>query len=248
MTLKEQALALYKTAFPDDPDDYAADFINRFFEKNCRYILKDDRLVSMLFLLGGRLIKDKKSYPVLYLYAAATLPEYRGNGLMAELIEKSKLEAKEKGAFLLTKPASESLFGYYEKFGFKTAVFSADRPIKKQNYAKPLKEMKREEYETARNKLLKDTPYITLDDTNFALSFFTLFGDDDSVAAVDITEDPPFVKEFITRDEKGTDRLLSSLDKTEALFRIKGDAPFAMIIAPKGEATCEKIHFSLALD
>ena len=155
MTLKEQALELYKTAFPDDPDDFAADFINRFFGENCRYILKDGRIASMLFLLCGSLTEKGKKRPVLYLYAAATLPEYRGMGLMGELIEKAKTEAKEKEALLLTKPATPSLFGYYGRFGFKTAVFSEERLVKKENDAVPLGKIDRRNTKNTRKSSLK---------------------------------------------------------------------------------------------
>lgn len=244
MTLKEQALELYKTAFPDDPDDFAADFISRFFDENCRYILKDDRIASMLFLLCGSLTEKGKKLPVLYLYAAATLPEYRGMGLMGELIEKAKTEAKEKGALLITKPATPSLFGYYGRFGFKTAVLSEDRLVKKENDAEPLGKIEREEYEKNKEILLENVPNISLSDSEYALSFFTLFGDENTVAAVDTTEEPPVVKEFISKDGQGRDRLLSALDTSEAIFRINGNVPFAMTVPQ----TDTLIHFMLALD
>ncbi len=244
MTLKEQALALYKTAFPDDPDDFAADFINRFFDESCRYILKDGRLVSMLFLLCGSFIKNGKNYSVLYLYAAATLPEYRGMGLMAELIEKAKAEAKEKDTLLLTKPATSSLFDYYGKFGFKTAVFSEDRIIKRQIDSEPLGKIGLEEYEKIKENLLGNTPHVNLTDSEYTFSFFTLFGDENTVATVDMAENPPVVKEFISKDEQGRDRLLAALKTDEALFRINGNVPFAMTIPQ----TDIPIHFMLALD
>ena len=244
MTLKEQASALYKTAFPDDPDDFALGFINRFFEKNCRYILKDDRIASMLFLLDGSLKENGGKRPALYLYAAATLPEYRGMGLMAGLIEKAKAEAKEKGAFLLTKPATPSLFSYYESFGFKTAVFSEEKLVKRETDQKPLGKIGFEEYERLKEKLLENTPHVNLTDSKYVLSFFDLFGDENTVAAVDTAEEPPVVKEFITGDGQGRDRLLASLNSDEAIFRINGNTPFAMTIPP----TDTSIHFMLALD
>ena len=52
---KDDALRLYLTAFPEDDRDFAEDFLDRFFEKACRYIIKDGRLVSMLFLLDATL-------------------------------------------------------------------------------------------------------------------------------------------------------------------------------------------------
>ncbi len=248
MTLKEQALSLYQTAFPDDPQDFAEDFINRFFENSCRYILKDGKLVSMLFLLDATLDANGTSAPAAYLYAAATLPEYRGRGLMAELIEKAKAEMVGNGKCLITKPAEPSLFNYYERFGFKTAVFSEDRLINKQTHAEPLKTLSKEEYTFKREELLKDKPHITLSDMNYALSFFTLSGDENTIAAVDTDETPPIVKEFISEDEKGRDKLLSALNTDRAVFRTEGKTPFAMVIPPNCTEVPKNPHFMLALD
>lgn len=242
--LKEQALTLYKTAFPEDPDDFAADFINRFFDKSCRYILKNDKIVSMLFLLDGSLVENGKFSPVLYLYAAATHPEYRGEGLMGELIEKAKTEAENKGAFILTKPASASLFDYYGRFGFKTAVFSEDRLINKQTDVEPLGKINRNEYEKTKKNLLENKSYVNLTDGEYTFSYFTLLGNENTVAAVDTSEAPPVVKEFISKDEQGSDKLLAALKTDEAVFRLEGNSPFAMLI-PCPE---KPIHFMLALD
>lgn len=54
-----------------------------------------------------------------YLYAAATLPEYRGRGIMTELISYANNDARQNGAsFCALMPASRSLFSYYEKSGY----------------------------------------------------------------------------------------------------------------------------------
>lgn len=246
--LKEQALTLYKAAFPEDPEDFAADFINRFFDKDCRYIIRDEKLVSMLFLLDAKMVFGGEKISGKYLYAAATLPEYRGKGLMAELIEKSKAETVEKGKFLLTKPAEPSLFDYYGKFGFKTAVFSEDKLIKKQTEASPLKVITAEEYRIKREELLNECAYITLCDNDYVLSSFTLFADENTLAAVDTLETPPIVKEFISKDEEGIDKLLTAISADEAFFRIEGETHFAMIIPPNNIKIPQKLHFMMALD
>ncbi len=202
----------------------------------------------MLFLLDCEIKADGKTSKGKYLYAAATLPEYRGQGLMAELIEKAKAETVEKGQYLVTKPAEPSLFAYYGKFGFKTAVFLEDRLINKQTDAEPLKTLSKEEYTFKREELLKDKPHITLSDMDYAISFFTLSGDENTIAAVDTSETSPIVKEFISEDEKGRDKLLSALNTDRAVFRTEGKTPFAMVIPPNGTEVPKNLHFMLALD
>lgn len=245
MNLKEQAINLYKIAFPEDSEAFIETFFDRFFEKDCRYVLKDGKLVSMLFLLDATLQNGMEKVKGKYLYAAATLPDFRGQGLMSKLIENAKIETVDKGDFLLTKPAEPSLFGYYERFGFKTVTKLDERVYKLQNKADPLPEISLSAYLERKQKLLLNTPYLTLSDTVFLYDDMSLFGNENTLAAVDMETDVPQVKEFVSKHEKGKDSLLSALGKNEAIFREEGSEPFAMIISEKD---LKSICFTLALD
>jgi predicted N-acetyltransferase YhbS len=57
-----------------------------------------------------------------YVYGVVTLPEYRGRGCSTALLEYADTVLQDKGyqAAVLV-PASESLFGFYEKRGYETA-------------------------------------------------------------------------------------------------------------------------------
>ncbi len=59
-----------------------------------------------------------------YIYGVATLPEHRGRGYAARLMRYADGELRAKGfkASVLV-PASESLFGFYEKLGYKKAFY-----------------------------------------------------------------------------------------------------------------------------
>lgn len=111
---REDIILLWHECFGD-----SREYIE-FFLDNCPDIIcvgstVSDRLVSMLFLLDGRI----SEYCVKYLYAACTSPEFRGRGLMSGLIEFSEkycAEIGSDGIFLV--PAEKSLYSYYEKFGF----------------------------------------------------------------------------------------------------------------------------------
>ena len=235
---KDDALRLYLTAFPEDEPTFAEDFLNRFFDRDCRYIIKDGRLISMLFLLDATMHFGEREVRGKYLYAAATFPEYRGQGLMAELIEKAKAETVQKG--------TESLFGFYGNFGFKTAVFENDTLYTLKNERQPLKEITLEEYLVKRKVIEQSSPYITLNDTDYAYAGLTLYGDENTLAAVDLSATPPHVKEFHSGTENGKDALLCTINQKEAIFRETGITPFAMIIMPNNEILTVK--FTLALD
>ncbi len=115
-------------------DDY--DYINLLFSSEfdiCDTFLKecDGKVVSALYLLRSNIDFEGKRYHGRYLYAAATSPEYRGKGIMAELINEAKLYCeKKKLDFISLVPANEGLYNYYSKFGFKTAMHRYETQVK----------------------------------------------------------------------------------------------------------------------
>ncbi len=230
MTLKEQAIQLYKTAFPTDSDEFINSLFSKYFNDNLFYLLLDGKVVSMLFLIPCELKMFEQKYPAAYLYAAATLPQYRGQGLMTKLINRIKKETVENGVALITKPANKGLYDYYAKFGFKTAFYQGNNDA-----LKPLEnslEITAKKYIEIREALLKNTPHILLSDMDFALSGLKFFGNEKFCVAADSFEGSLNVKEFLTED-----------------FDINGaNNPFAMMICPKGIHFPEKMHFGPAMD
>ncbi|HZK21908.1 MAG TPA: GNAT family N-acetyltransferase [Oscillospiraceae bacterium] len=104
-------------------------YLNAFFEsvykgENTLVYIKDKRVVSALYIIPYTMLYKGREIKVAYLYALATNPAYRGRGIMGELIERSFEICKSRGYSLITLiPSEHSLFGYYERFGFK-AIFS----------------------------------------------------------------------------------------------------------------------------
>ena len=92
-----------------------------FFERNKgsfhAYVCEEDnRLVSALYLIDCALNGEKAHY----LCGAATMPEYRGRGIVSALIAYALDDAKRRGdRFSLLFPASDSLYGFYAKFGYQ---------------------------------------------------------------------------------------------------------------------------------
>ncbi len=91
-------------------------FFSANFDNLSAYIVLDgDLIVSALYLVNT-LLNGQKAH---YLCGASTLPEYRNQGIMAKLIEYALNDAKKSGdVFSILFPANESLYSYYEKFGY----------------------------------------------------------------------------------------------------------------------------------
>lgn len=114
---KEELAELWKISFGDD-DAY----IQAFMAQNlaaCRVPVceAEGRIVSAAYLLPVTCVqKGKKPVACRYLYAAATLPAFRGRGYMGKLLTFVRQNISEP---VLLVPAEPSLEGYYERFGFK---------------------------------------------------------------------------------------------------------------------------------
>lgn len=118
-----QIISLWQACFGDSRD-YIENFLSkRFNTENCMVFREDDVIVSMLFLLDGKIIISGEAFDSYYLYAACTALHHRNSGLMVQLLEKSFQYAAMKNKDLICLvPANEKLFYYYSRFGF-TACF-----------------------------------------------------------------------------------------------------------------------------
>lgn len=121
--------AIWLSSFPEDsPADIAFFWESGFNPEQAVVHTVAGRPVSMLFLLPAALSLPGHPYtlPVGYVYAAATLPEFRGRGIFSSLLEAAHNTARRSGmraTFL--RPAQPSLETFYARLGYRPA-FRAD--------------------------------------------------------------------------------------------------------------------------
>ncbi len=104
-----------------------------FFFQNCypfsrAVVAKNDenKVIAMLFLIPSKALIDGKEHKTEYIYAVGTHPDYRKRGISGELLSFTHKALKNEGAlFSYLRPAEQSLFGFYEKYGYKT-LFGMD--------------------------------------------------------------------------------------------------------------------------
>ena len=115
----DSIIQLWKTCFGDN-DKYIKNFIvNRMTSENCLVYRKNQDIISMMFLLSGEIKIAHSYFKSLYIYAACTVPEQRGKGIMAQIIKAAEKIARNNDIdYICLAPATESLFQYYSKFGF----------------------------------------------------------------------------------------------------------------------------------
>lgn len=108
-----------------DPEPYIEFFFQNAFEPQKTVIFEaDGQACSMFFLLDSTVWISGAEHQAAYLYAAATLPEYRSRGFMGRMIRFSGELCRAKGKdYIVLVPAGESLFDYYSRFGFQTYFY-----------------------------------------------------------------------------------------------------------------------------
>lgn len=116
----EELCVLWRTCFDDG--DFSEFYLkNRATEDNMLVIHRDGRPVSMASFLPAVYHTPKGAIPVRYVYAVATLPEYRGQGLARKILTCGSALWDEP---LVLCPADEHLYKYYGKMGFVGAFRS----------------------------------------------------------------------------------------------------------------------------
>ena len=116
---------IWKKVF-GDTDAYIDRYFSELFQKIQIAVLRSaqNKPVSMLSMIPVCLSTGKQKLPGHYIYAAATLPEYEGQGIMTGLLEFCCKRAAVAGdAFSCLVPASDSLFRFYEKRGYRTLFY-----------------------------------------------------------------------------------------------------------------------------
>lgn len=114
--LQEQLISIWQESFGDSKE-----YIQNFFEKNAGYTKvvmceREGLIVSAAYLLPITYIqKNSTALDCYYLYAAATLPAYRGCGYFGHILQFVNEHIKEP---VILVPASESLVDYYKGQGF----------------------------------------------------------------------------------------------------------------------------------
>jgi hypothetical protein len=125
-TDREAVMHLWQTCFGDDEAYVDFYFKNRFSVENMLVIHRDGRPVSMASLLPVTLTVDGERVEAYYVYAVATLPEYRGQGLASRILSHAK-DKIGRPLLLQVENGSMELEAFYGKQGFFSAFQKQER-------------------------------------------------------------------------------------------------------------------------
>ncbi len=116
---KADVMAIYNVCFPGE-ESFCRWFFDRVYRPENTLVWEQDGLAAAVQLLPVRLALGGRQVPCTYIYAAGTLPQLRGRGLMAALLERSFALSAARGDQLSVLITQEpSLIGYYARFGYR---------------------------------------------------------------------------------------------------------------------------------
>ena len=117
--MKRDLRVLWAKSFPDPQAVINFFFQYRYRADQCLALVRENRVISALHLLPAQIVTENGRSPVQYIYAAATLPEYRNTGCMTQLLKAAEDLGTSRGIpFTALVPSVQSLFPYYERSGF----------------------------------------------------------------------------------------------------------------------------------
>lgn len=123
--MRGQLSALWQRAFGDPPRVPRYFLFNGFSPQDCLVYRAGGRIAAAVYLLPAFVLCGGRRVRAHYIFAAATLPEFRGRGYMSSLMAYAAIAGADRGdRFSVVLPAEESLYGFYEKQGY-SPFFSA---------------------------------------------------------------------------------------------------------------------------
>ena len=144
---KMSVLQLFKICFPGEVNFADWFFSDVFQSENTLVYETDGKIIAALQTIPVELKYREKTYKSSYLYGVGTLPEYRGKGVMKELIDFT-LEEEKKNLmdFAVLIVQSQSLLNYYERFGFKRLFGVSEKEITAENHNLKILEMSEKDF------------------------------------------------------------------------------------------------------
>ena len=232
---EEAALrALFTEAFGDEA--FTDLFFARGYSRERCLAAFDGALLGALHWFDCTLEGERAAY----VYGIAAFRHCRGRGIGSTLI-RAAVETLQREGYerILLVPAEVSLFGYYERFGFRTASTIREMQVTA-GEALPIRRLTVSEYAAARRKLLPENGVLQEGPCLDLLSGYAEFYATPRAMAA-VTGD---VVWELLGDGADTPGLIAALGLETATVRMPGPGrPFAMALG--GE---EDIYLGLALD
>lgn len=219
--------ALWKAAFGDEDAFIDSFFSSAWAPDRTASIVAEGRLAAALYWLDC----EYRGQKLAYIYAVATHPDFRGQGLCRALMERAHGQLARSGyASALLSPAGEGLRAMYRKLGYRDCCFLREQRAVTSGAPCAIRQLSPEEYARLRRQYLPEDGVIQEgENLRFLASWYDFFAGEDFLLAAVREEKNLFGAELLGNAAQ-TPHILAALDCREGTFRCPGgEIPFAMI-------------------
>ncbi|NDV57261.1 GNAT family N-acetyltransferase [Bacteroides sp. 519] len=130
MTVKNRVKELWKLCFNDSEEFIELYFGLRYTNKINVSIQSGDNMIAALQMIPYPMTFCGTEISTSYISGACTHPEYRGKGVMRELLSQSFAQMTRKGVYVSTLiPAEPWLFDYYAKAGYVPVFHYSEKEV-----------------------------------------------------------------------------------------------------------------------
>ena len=138
---------LWREAFGDGEDFFNIFLDTAYSAERCRCLTIDGSVAAALYWLDC----EYESKKIAYLYAIATKKGFRGRGLCRALMDDTHEHLRIRGySAAILVPSEPSLFGFYEKTGYKTCSSIGEFSCRAADKSIVLTQIDKHEYATLR--------------------------------------------------------------------------------------------------
>lgn len=229
----DQLKQLWQLAFGDSETFINFYFDNAYAPERCRYLTEGPQVTAALHWLDGSY--DGQTFA--YIYAVATHPDFRGQGLCRKLMALTHETLRQQGyAGALLMPAETSLRQMYRKMGYRDCCTAAEFTVSS-GTAVPLREIGPEEYTALRRRFLPPGSLIQEGPGIRYLAAYTRFyaGKDFLLCAA--SDERKFFGAELLGSTGAAPGILAALGYTEGSFRTPGkELPLVMFFPLREDA------------
>jgi GNAT superfamily N-acetyltransferase len=164
---RDDIINIWEKCFGDEKEYIEMYLDNRFETENMLVIHEDGRPVSMASFLPVEIFINGEYISAKYVYAVATLPEYRNKGYASKIL---KYAADKYKMPLILQPESEELVKYYENIGYVTGFkdspswIHAYRPCELTDTMFEISDISAKKYMEIRDRHFEENGYVKWDE------------------------------------------------------------------------------------
>ena len=236
---------LWQVAFGDEDAFLDLFFSHAFSPSRCRCIMDGETVAAAHYWFDTECEGQKFAY----LYAVATEPAYRGQGLCRQLTEDLVSLLTQRGYHgIILVPQNPQVVQMYRKLGYRDCTFMTEATIPGRNLGLSLRRISAGAYALLRRNLLPPRS-ILQEETNldFLNSLYVFFAFGDSIAAVHLEENKLICLEYLGNPDLAAG-LVHALGCEVGIFRFSGPGRLFSQYMPLRPDTHQPAYFAFAFD